>query len=487
VISVPILLSLSAGALITWLVFGTLQGVAFGFGMTMLGVTVDYPVLMIGHRKRGEAPAGTVARIGSTLLLTVAAASIGLLGMLGTGFPGLEQIGVFSIAGVLVAGLASRFLLPHLIASADLAPVEAGDYRTLLRLERLRGIGWAATIPAIVATLFMIWCPPHWGDGLAQMNAVPAADQRLDAEMRKEAIFGGSGQIAVVQGRSAEDVLETEERVGLPAVGFCAARLLPSAALQTLRQQALPDQPTLKAAIATAAIGLPFKPDAFASFEADVALSRSLPPLHFDRALPAAMRLQLDPMLFLRDHVWYGLGMFSAPPPSDFANHDVMVIAPRHESEMLLMDATSRALRFLSIGAVACVLLLATVLRDKARLVRVVACVTASTLVTVAILDAIGNGFSLLHIVALQFVAGVGLDYALFFSRRNLDAEERARTFRTLITCNAMTLLTFGLLATCQTNLLRQIGLTITIGAVCAMIHAFLLGRPAEHGAPTSA
>jgi predicted exporter len=82
------------------------------------------------------------------------------------------------------------------------------------------------------------------------------------------------------------------------------------------------------------------------------------------------------------------------------------------------------------------------------------------------------------NIVALQFVAGVGLDYALFFARRQLDEEERARTLRTLGTCNAMTVLTFGLLALCSTPLLRQIGLTVVIGAVAAICLGFLFAGP---------
>ena len=76
--------------------------------------------------------------------------------------------------------------------------------------------------------------------------------------------------------------------------------------------------------------------------------------------------------------------------------------------------------------------------------------------------------------MALQFTAGVGLDYALFYARRQLDEEERARTLRTLTTCNAMTLLTFGLLAACRTPLLQSIGVTVAIGAVSAMCFSFL-------------
>ena len=71
-------------------------------------------------------------------------------------------------------------------------------------------------------------------------------------------------------------------------------------------------------------------------------------------------------------------------------------------------------------------------------------------------LTAFGVRLSMLHLVALQFTAGVGLDYALFYARRQLDEEERARTLRTLVTCNAMTLLTFGLLAFCRTPVLAR-------------------------------
>ena len=96
-------------------------------------------------------------------------------------------------------------------------------------------------------------------------------------------------------------------------------------------------------------------------------------------------------------------------------------------------------------------------------------CDRAAALVTVAMLTASGVRLSLVHIVVVAVRRRRGLDYALFFARRQLDEEERARTLRTLITCNAMTVLTFGLLALCRTPLLRQIGATVVIGAVAAL------------------
>ena len=71
-------------------------------------------------------------------------AALGLTGMLFSGFPGLSQLGCFSVVGVLVAASVTRWVLPMLIVAADLAPVSAGDPARLLRIERVRTWrGWA--------------------------------------------------------------------------------------------------------------------------------------------------------------------------------------------------------------------------------------------------------------------------------------------------------------------------------------------------------
>ena len=140
VIAVPVVLGIAAAALVVQLVFGFVHGVAVGFGMTMLGVTVDYPVLLVGHRKQGEAAPATLRRIGQAFTLSVITAALGLTGMLFSGFPGLSQLGCFSIVGILVAAAVTRWLLPRLIVAADLAPRRGGRsgqtaaHRTAARL-----------------------------------------------------------------------------------------------------------------------------------------------------------------------------------------------------------------------------------------------------------------------------------------------------------------------------------------------------------------
>jgi len=486
-IAVPITLGVAVAALVVQTVFGFVHGIAFGFGMTMLGVTVDYPVLLIGHRKAGEAATGTLRRIGRAFAMAVATAALGLTGMVFSGFPGLSQLGLFSVVGVLTAAAATRFLLPRLIVAADLAPVSAGNPATLLRLERLRaGRLWGLASVVLAAAVLLVRGVPWEGD-LANLSPVPNAARDLDAELRRELGAPDVGQLVVVRAATADAVLRAQEallprtrdlqRQSVITGAEAAARFLPSAGLQRARQAALPDAATLAARIDAARQGLPFRPDAFAAFAAAVEAARTAAPIALDDLHAPAMTARLHALLFQRDGTWFGPVAFQGvtdPRRLAAAFAGETFVDMHAETNGIVAGYAARAWVWLSAGALAAVLVLAIGLRSLAMTLRVVGAIAAAMLVTVAILTAAGARLSLLNLVALQFVGGVGLDYALFYARRQLDQEERARTLRTLATCNAMTLLTFGLLALCRTPLLQAIGVTVAVGAVAAMGFSFL-------------
>ncbi len=494
-IAVPVMLSVAAATLALALAFGTVPALAFGFGMTMLGVSVDYPVLLIGHRKPGEAAAGTLQRIGAALALTVAAAALGLCGMVFSGFPWLEQLGLFAVAGLLGAYGATRLLLPRLIVAADLAPVPAGDPARFLAAERWRRFRRPALAVPAAAALVLLIHPPRFAQSLARLSPVPAAARRTDAALRAALGAAEPGVLVLVRGTSAEAVLRREERLSpllaalrarhaITGAAF-AARLLPSAARQRARAAALPDASTLASRLARARRGLHFRAGAFARFRAAVAASRALAPLTPATLPGPVLRARLAPLLFARGGVWNGAILFSGvADPAALATAlagraGVRVVEVARTLDALAAFYARRAGVLLGLGAGASLLLLAAVLRrERRRLLRVAGSLAAALLVTLAVLDSAGVRISFLHILALQLVLGIGLDYALFFSRPRLDAEERIRTLRTLITCNGLTLAGFGLLAFARTPLLREIGVTAGVGALAAMVFAFLFAGP---------
>ncbi|GAC1336745.1 MAG: MMPL family transporter [Acetobacteraceae bacterium] len=490
-IAAPVVLSVAVAAAAVQLGFGSVHGVALGFGATMLGVSVDYPVLMIGHRKRGEPAAATRARIGPAFILAVITATLGLGAMLFSGFPGLAQLGVFSAVGLATCALATWFGLPLLIVAANLAPVAAGDPAWLPRLERVRRWRWLGLVPVLAAAAYFAAIGgPHWEGDLANLSPVPAASRALDQALRAELGAPDAGQILLLRGPDAETVLQRQEALlpmldrlrteGVLAGADAAATLLPSQATQRARVAALPDPATLAARIEQARAGLPFRPEAFRGFAEAVAATRNLAPLRPEDLADTPVGARLDPLLTRRGAAWQGpIVLHGVTDAARLAaalgpgTADVTYIDMRGELGAILAGYTARAWRWLGCCGVLVVLVLGAGLRRPGMTARVLGAVLAAMLVTAALLTGAGVRLSLIHLVALQLVAGVGLDYALFFARRQLDAEERARTLRTLVTCNAMTLLTFGLLSVCDTPVLRDIGVTVAVGAVLAMGFAF--------------
>ncbi|MBV1800279.1 MMPL family transporter [Siccirubricoccus sp. G192] len=316
-IAVPVVLSIAAAALVVQLGYGALHGVALGFGITMLGVSLDYPVLMIGHRKAGEPAMATRARIGPAFVLAVITATLGLAAMVFSGFPGLSQLGVFSAAGLAAAALATWWLLPRLVVAAELAPVSAGNPAWLAPVEGLRRWRLLGLLPVLAAALYLAARGgPDWEGDLQSLSPVPAASRALDAELRAQLGAPEVTQLLVIQGADAEAVLRRQEELwpvlerlraaGALAGAELAARLLPSIATQEARRAALPAPGELARRLAAAGAGLPFRPDAFAPFLQAVAASRDLPPLRPENLAGTPLGARLEPLLFQREGRWHG-------------------------------------------------------------------------------------------------------------------------------------------------------------------------------------
>jgi predicted exporter len=96
---------------------------------------------------------------------------------------------------------------------------------------------------------------------------------------------------------------------------------------------------------------------------------------------------------------------------------------------------------------------------------------TAGTLV------AVGSPLTVLHLVALLLVLGVGINYALFIARAAAAREDAARTLRTLAVVSGTTLCAFGMLAWSRMAVLQVIGSTVCIGVAFSLICCVLLIR----------
>ena len=78
------------------------------------------------------------------------------------------------------------------------------------------------------------------------------------------------------------------------------------------------------------------------------------------------------------------------------------------------------------------------------------------------------GGLSLFDVIALALVAGLGLDYALFFSREEKQQPALRAIERAVTLCALSSLLVFGILGLSNVPLLQGLGVTVASGVLAA-------------------
>ncbi len=492
---VPVASGALAGIAAVSLAFGSVHGVTLGFGATLIGEAVDYAIYLFTNTAPGSTPKATLQRIWPTLRLGMATSVFGFGAMLFSGFPGLSQLGLFSIAGLVVALSVTRWVLPELVpagyhvrSAAALGPslmrllAHAQHLRIALLVLVIAAVAWLASRGATV-----------WDDELSSLSPVPLSIQRLDQQMRADLGAPDVGPLIVVRGDSEQAVLETAEQVGatlaaLQAEGVLAgfdspAFYLPSVGAQRARQQAIPDAATLTRNLAAAANGLPFRAGTFAAFVEDAQAAKRRAPVTSRDLMGTSLGLKLQALLAQRQGGWFA--MLPLRKVSDMhwleaglSKHDrpqVVLLDMKRELDGLYHGYRLRALGFAVLGAVAIVLLLIVTLRSASRSWDVVAPLAAAVLVTAGILLATGARLNIFHLVALLLVVGVGSNYTLFFERGNPGAADPQRTATSVLFCNLSTVAGFGVLGFANTPVLRAIGTTVAIGAFLSLLFAAIL------------
>src|SRR5258705_4019257 len=120
--ALPVLTGLVVGVAAVGALFGSVHGITLAFGATVIGEAVDYPSYVFTQRKAGESVADILARVWPTLRLAVLTTVFGSLALLLSSLQGLSQLGVLSMAGVLSAGMVTRWVLPALAPGRGAPP-----------------------------------------------------------------------------------------------------------------------------------------------------------------------------------------------------------------------------------------------------------------------------------------------------------------------------------------------------------------------------
>ena len=485
-----------AGLAAVGTIFGQVHGITLAFGFTLIGVAQDYPIHLFSHQHRGLDARASVRALWPTLATGLASTCIAYLAFLFSGVGGLAQLSVFTVTGLAVAGLTTRFLLPPLLPDSRR---DAADSALLGRLwNAIAGLPrpvWLGVAAAAACVAYLALSPrPLWENSLGGLTPVPQVLLDRDSTLRRELGAPDMRHLLVIEGTDAQSVLEKSaalepelqsmvERGQL--AGFDGpSRYLPPTSVQERRRASLAGPEELRTALAEAMHGTPFKPGVFEPFLADVEHARQLPALAPSDLAGTPLESRVDSLLLQRADHWTGLVTLTrlteptALRQAVANDPGVTLLDLKQASEDLVAHQRERILWCLGISAMLLVIVVFVALRDAARVSRVLAPMVLTTLIVVALFHAAGISLSLFHLVALILAAGLGLDYALFFEHAADDPAEQRRTLHAIIVCSLSTFLVFALLGLSAMPVLRAIGLTVAAGVVLNFVLSLLLTRP---------
>lgn len=467
----------------TFLVFGEIHVAALLFGTSLIGVAVDYGLhycatafgaaAVTGRQRLAHVLPGITLGLGTTLL--------GYAALTLAPFPGLKQIAVFAIVG-LIGAFATVTLwfplldrvkpLPHGAPMQRFAALPWVFWMTpRFHLARLVVVGGCVAVVAAGLARY------HADDDVRRLQALSPELLREQAELKRLMGATTEPQYLLVVAADDEAALRRGEALRpildrLAGEGALAAYHMPAAFVPSLaRQQA--DRALVKSGLE------PLLADHMAKLgmTAGPVDEGQRPQLTVAGALASrAVPLLSDIVVAQGVHIVALRGM---------AGPDAVRAAMAGQPEVRFVDPTADFGRLLGayrhravLLTIVSVALISLVLAHRYGIAgafwTLLPPVIAALLVP-AVVSLMGEPFTFFHAMGLVLVVAIGVDYTIFCAET--PAGQQSVTMLAILLATLTTLLSFGLLGVSSALAVRAFGVTMLIGITSAYLLAPLASR----------
>lgn len=491
----PLLLSLAviAVGLLTafsfslWL-WGQIHVLALLFGVSLIGVTVDYSLQYFSeiyapdagdafNRMKNVLPGITLGGI------TTAA---GYLLLLLAPFPGLRQIAVFSVVGLVAAWLTVALWLPFLDHSQPahramplqrpLTALRDFWHKPALRPKRIAALSLLA-----LTCLIGLW-RFHADDDVHNMQSLSPPLVAEQKAIQQHIGIRDESRFFVVYTNREEDALQREEALGVRLDRLVISKELssyqsvagyvPSLKTQTENRHLVRERlykPYLSGILAT--LGLSAAPPWPAEKAPGLTVDKLAGSMDFlDVLRPSAASDGVVHIVTLQG--------VKAPTALTMATQGiagVKLIDPGNDYSALFAKYRVRALALLALS----VLVMALILMPRygiKRALHILLAPLAAVAATPFLCALTGASFTFFDVIALVLVLSMAMDYAVFFAESN---ERRGPATHFAVTLSACTtIISFGFLAFSSVHAVHNFGLTMLVGVILALLLTPMGKRP---------
>lgn len=480
-ISIVLITTASIAALTTQWVYGYLHGLTLALGTTLIGICIDYFIHSIVHAgdATGTRRVDVIRRIWPALLIGGATTLIGYTALSFSGFPGLQQVALFTGSGIIAALLITRFFLPDLMALFQVRVTPAINLSWLL--GHASGARYRYLLIAIAGGCLLAGgLRIHWSNDMGLL--APSLQQLVTNDQRIRARLSSMepGRFILITGDSMETVLQDVEAVqrqldtlqqqGTLDTYYPLFPWVASAQLQERNRQVWNDalNTTIRERWTKTLADHGFNATAFPPLGA-----ASGPLLDPDEALQSSILAPLRTQLQQDDTgttavIWLGSHQPEALRDVLQAIPNARYFSQKDNIRQLAGKYRDKAQHMLLFGLLAILALLVMRYRSVTVALRVLAPATLSVMLLLGLWGLSGAPMSMLHLIGLLLTAAVCVDYGVFFLENR--GADRERTYQAITVSAVTTAAAFASLGVAENPALHALAWTVSPGVLAGFL-----------------
>ncbi|WP_198262446.1 MMPL family transporter [sulfur-oxidizing endosymbiont of Gigantopelta aegis] len=484
---------------------GFIHGISIAFGITLIGIAVDYPVHFYSHllyavdkNKQPPNPNNAIKSIWPLLRLGLLTTLVGFSALVLSDFSGLQQLGVFAISGLFAAAMFTRFILPLVPIKHPTPSISSFNYLLKLLKRPLPAILYplAIFLPLLASGYIYSQSDRLWQQDLSALSPIPEELKRQDFNLREAMGLPELRHAIILQADTIEQLLQRSEvlkphlnqlkKQGIISGYDMANHYLPSIKFQLEQQQNLPDKKVLLTHLNAALSQSPLSIAAFSSFLQAVENSKLLTPINFQKLMADdtnsnthnIITHKVNALLLQKDNQWTGIiplqgvnQTIELKAIQQQLSFPLLLMDLKKQTESMLSDYRNEALLWFVLGALLIVVILFIHTHNANTLFLMIWPFSAAVVLTIASLLVMDYRLSIFHLVTLLLVIGLAIDYSIF------TANNTAVSQVSVIICLISTIIMFGALSFSELPILKAIGLTASLGAFYAFIIAHIFSH----------
>jgi len=478
--------------LLTQIIFSQIHGIVLAFGITALGVCLDYPLHIFSNTSTTITAEKAVKKVLTPLKIGTLTSVFAYISLMGTGFDGLTQLAVFAIVGLLSAFFISIYFIPEWMKGKKINKREALAGKSISLKSKILISSLIILLPAI----FLIQQESLFNTSISQLNPASMESKIIDAELRQALDVGEVDHIFLTPDKDLDVVLEKSQKVqqelnnliedGVISNSVSISTLFPSQKVQRNRLNNLPSNRALLSNTLIATEKLPFKKGAFDAFINDVEYSKTLPLLDYLSFENSIMQDKLHSLLFFKNDTWYAITRVVNIKNINIFNNKVersSILKEAYYSISAEVNGIMNSyldkiwLRLLLMLLLIFLVVLYFSYASKKR-IWVIVPVFSGVLISLSFQVLLGNSINIFHLMSLLLVVGLGFDYSLFFNQERKNEGEPSNSTHAIIISAITTIITFSILAVSEVSVLSSIGQIVVVGVFSCFVVAKFISTP---------